>query len=139
MPITLQSSATTVRAGEVFRIMALVGANSTAPVDAAQVYLDFNAEVFEVISLAGGSRLEYQLQASVDNDAGRVGFAAGTLEGAVTYRFTLCTLTLRAKETTTAQSSLIEFARLQKPRQTKAVKGGLNVTGNLASIRVIVR
>ena len=125
--------------GELFRVSALVGATSSTPVDAVQVYVEFDSEVFQVVSIDAGPSLEFQLQSLVDNDAGRVGYAAGTLEGELPYSFTLCTLTVRPLKATSSQGSHIEFAPLEKPRQTKAVHRGLNVTGRLVSIRVTVR
>ncbi len=114
-------------------------AGLTNRVDAAQVYLEFETDVLEVISLAGGEVLEYRLQRNVDNSAGRIAFAAGTLEEAVSYPFTLATVTFRAKSVTGPQGTYVGFSPLQPPRQTKAIAGGANVTGALAGAYVIVR
>lgn len=122
-----------------FQVRVLVDATSAASIDAGQVYLDFDPQFFEVVSVEAGSRMEIRLQSSVDNNRGTLGFAAGTLEYPVGYRFTLCTVTFRALESTSDRGSLIEFADLKKPRQTKVVSRGLNVTGDLESLRVIVR
>ncbi len=137
--IGLAAERDTVSPGQSFQVRVQVQAGRINRVDVAQVYLEFEADVLEVISLAGGEALEYRLQRNVDNSTGRIAFAAGTLGDAVSYPFTLATVTFRAKSLTGPQGTYVGFSPLQAPRQTKAVAGGANVTGALAGAYVIVR
>ena len=108
-------------------------------VDAAQVYLKFDPEYLTATDLSGGKMLEYPLQQEVDNGAGRVAYAAGTLEGWVYWPFTLTTVTFRAVAPTGGRGTYVGFDSLKPPRQTKAVFGGANVTGELTGANVVVR
>ena len=137
--IALETAATEVREGEEFDVIVQVSAGVTNRVDTVQVYLDFDATKLEAISLASGGRLEYQLQSLLDNSGGRVAYAAGTLGDARELPFTLGTLTFRAKADSGGREVSIQFAPLRAPRQTKAINRGLNVTGQLIPVGVIVR
>ncbi len=139
MAIALETAATEVREGEEFDVIVQVSAGVTNRVDTVQVYLDFDATKLEAISLASGGRLEYQLQSVLDNSGGRVAYAAGTLGDARELPFTLGTLTFRAKADSGGREVSIQFAPLRAPRQTKAINRGLNVTGQLIPVGVVVR
>ena len=108
------------------------------PVDAVQVYLVFDPAHFAAVSLTPSPTLEVPLQSNVDNAAGRLDYAAGTLGNAVTVPFTLATVTFRALSPTGPPGTYITFAALQSPRQTKAIAGGANLTGNLASAYLVI-
>ena len=106
--------------------------------DAVQVYLVFDPARFAAVSLTPGPTLEVPLQSNVDNAAGRLDYAAGTLGAAVTVPFTLATVNFRALSPTGPPGTYITFAALQSPRQTKAIAGGANITGNLTSAYLVI-
>ncbi len=139
MSITLETAVGSVAEGEEFDVNVRVNAGATNRVDTVQVYLDFDANKLEAISLASGRRLEYQLQSALDNSSGRVAYAAGTLGAARERPFTLITLTFRAKAVSEGREVSIQFAPLRAPRQTKAINRGLNVTGQLIPVGVVIR
>lgn len=107
--------------------------------DAAQVHLVFDPAVFAALSLTAGDDLDIPLQSKLDNDLGRVDYAAGTLDGAVMVPFTLAKVTFRALAPTGPPGTYITFDALQSPRQTKAVAGGANITGSLTAAYLVVR
>ena len=106
--------------------------------DAVQVYLIFDPARFAAVSLTAGPALEIPLQSNVDNALGHLDYAAGALGPAVTNPFILATVTFRALSPTGPPGTYITFAALQSPRQTKAIAGGANLTGNLTSAYLIV-
>ena len=106
--------------------------------DAVQVYLIFDPARFAAVSLTAGPALEIPLQSNVDNALGRLDYAAGTLGAAVTNPFILATVTFHALAATGPPGTYITFAALQGPRQTKAIAGGANLTGNLTSAYIVV-
>ena len=124
--------------GRQFQLHILVQSGESNPVDAVQVYLVFDPARFAAISLTAGPALEIPLQSNVDNAMGRLDYAAGTLGNAVTVPFTLATVTFRALSPTGPPGTYITFAALQSPRQTKAVAGGANITGNLTSAYLVI-
>ena len=125
--------------GQEIQIEVQVWAGAATSVDTVQVYLDFDAGKLDAISLAAGERLEYQLQAITDNTKGRIGFAAGTLRGAATKPFVLCTVSFRSKAITDGVEASVDFAPLSPPRQTKVVRWGVDITGELRGIRMTAR
>ena len=137
--IELAAERDTVSVGQQFRVWVRAKAGLTNGVDAAQVYLEFEPDELEVIALSAGDRLEYLLQENMDNSAGRIDFAAGTLGDSVRSPFILATVTFRAKATTGPRGTYIGFSRLRAPRQTKAVAVGANITGELNGVDVVVQ
>ena len=137
--ISVEAEEILVQTGQEFRVAVRVGASLVTPVDTAQAYLDFDSRQLEVLALSSGRRLEYELQSTWDNEVGQAACAAGTLREAVTAPFTLCTLTFRAMLPTGPEGTVIGFAPLSAPRETKAVLRGANSVVELASARAIVR
>lgn len=135
----METNTNTVSVGQQFQLRIAVQAGESNPVDTAQVYLVFDPDIFAAESLTGGDDLEVPLQSKLDNDLGRVDYAAGTLDNPITAPFTLAVVTFRALATTGPQGTYITFAALQSPRQTKAVAGGGNITGNLTAAYLVVR
>ncbi len=135
----MDKNTNTVAVGQQFQLRIAVQAGESNPVDTAQVYLVFDPAVFAVLSLTAGDALEVPLQSRLDNDLGRVDYAAGTLGNPITEPFTLAAVTFRALAATGPQGSYITFAALQSPRQTKAVAGGGNITGNLTAAYLVVQ
>ena len=136
--IALLPESDIVAVGRQFQLRIWVYCGETNPVDAVQVYLIFDPARFAAVSLTAGPTLEVPLQSNVDNALGRLDYAAGTLGDAVTIPFILATVTFRALAPTGPPGTYITFAALQGPRQTKAIAGGANLTGNLTSAYLIV-
>ena len=136
--IALLPESDTVAVGRPFQLRIWVYCGESNPVDAVQVYLIFDPARFAVLSLTAGPALEIPLQSKVDNALGRLDYAAGTLSAAVTNPFILATVTFRALSPTGPPGTYITFAALQAPRQTKAIAGGANLTGNLTSAYLVV-
>lgn len=136
--IALLPESDIVAVGRPFQLRIWVYCGESNPVDAAQVYLIFDPAHFAAVSLTAGPALEIPLQSNVDNALGRVDYAAGTLGAAVTNPFILATVTFRALAATGPPGTYITFAALQAPRQTKAIAGGANLTGNLTSAYLVV-
>ena len=137
--MSLEIDSRELQVGQTFLVAVRVWAGHFNPVDAAQVYLDFDGRQLEVVELTPGSHLEYELQSKWDNQAGRLGYAAGTVGDPVTVPFTLCTVAFRIRTPATSQEIAISFAPLAPPRHTKAVFRGANVTGELVPVRVKAR
>lgn len=124
--------------GRQFQLRIWVYCGESNPVDAVQVYMVFDPAHLAAVSLTAGPTLEVPLQSHWDNALGRLDYAAGTLGVAVTNPFILATVTFRALAATGPPGTYITFAALQAPRQTKAVAGGANLTGNLTSAYMVV-
>jgi hypothetical protein len=92
-------------AGEQFVVLLLIGSQVTTPIDASALYLNFDAELLTVESVVAGGDFTTELQNYVDNEAGRINFAAGTLQGQILPPAPLVTLIFRAK-TTFAQTQV---------------------------------
>ena len=137
--ISLEDGMSDVLMGQEFQVEVRVWASPYGLVDAAQVYLVFDSRHLQLASLSPGKRLEYELQSQTDNEGGLVACAAGTLQNAAAAPFALCTLTFLAISATGPEGTVIGFAPLAAPRETKAVFQGMNVTGELATGRVLVR
>ena len=136
--IALLPESDIVAVGRQFQLRIWVYCGETNPVDTVQVYLIFDPARFAAVSLTAGPALEIPLQSNVDNALGRLDYAAGTLGSAVTNPFILATVTFRALAPTGPPGTYITFAALQSPRQTKAIAGGANLTGNLTSAYILV-
>ena len=136
--IALLPESDSVAVGRPFQLRIWVYCGESNPVDAVQVYLIFDPARFAALSLTAGPALEIPLQSNVDNALGRLDYAAGTLDAAVTNPFILTTVTFRALAPTGPPGTYITFAALQAPRQTKAIAGGANLTGNLTSAYLVV-
>ena len=139
VPLALETLSDVVRTGQEFEIAVKVSAGYARPVDTAQVYLDFDPAILEVVAIRPGPHLEYLLQSSSDNDRGRLAYAAGTLGNPLEFPFTLARVVFRARTPTVRGSTLIQFDDLRPPRQSKAIHQGRDITGVLGSTRVTVR
>ena len=136
--IALLPESDTVAVGRPFQLQIWVYCGESNPVDTVQVYLIFDPAHFAAVSLTAGPALEIPLQSNVDNALGQIDYAAGTLGAAIANPFILVTVTFRAHSPTGPPGTYITFAALQSPRQTKAIAGGANLTGNLTSAYLIV-
>ena len=113
-------------------------AGITNPVDTVQVYLEFDPSYLEASFLSDGGNLEIPLQLNLDNSRGQIDFSVGTLGDSAWMPFTLATVYFRALAPTGPQGTYIAFADLLPLRQTKAIEGGANITGDLSSAHVVV-
>ena len=136
--IALLAEPDRIAAGQQLQLRIVVQAGETNPVDTVQVYLAFDPAIFEAAAVAAGPDLEVPLQSRVDNNRGRIDYAAGTTVKAMTAPFTLATVTFRARSATGTPGTYITFAALQSPRQTKAIARGDNRTGSLTSAYIVV-
>ena len=127
-----------IAAGQQLRLRIVVQAGESNPVDTVQVYLVFDPAIFEAAAVAAGPDLEVPLQSRVDNNRGRIDYAAGTTGKAMAAPFTLATVTFQARSATGLPGTYITFAALQSPRQTKAIARGDNRTGSLTSAYIVV-
>ena len=116
-----------------------VYAGSFAPVDTAQVYLEFDPDRLQVETIAPGPRLEYLLQSAWDNKTGNLAYAAGALAPAAESRFTLCTVTFRATADTGETTTRIGFTVSPNIHRTKVVHRGLDITGQLLPLEMKIR
>ena len=139
VPLVLESYSEVVQTGQEFQLTVKVEAGHTRPVDAAQIYLDFDPAILEVVAIRPGSHLGYLLQSTWDNSRGRLAYAAGTLDNPFEFPFTFCNVVFRAKAPTVRGSTLVQFDDPRPPRQSKAIYRGLDVTGHLTSVRIRVR
>ena len=121
---------------------------SAHPVDAAQVYLDFDPAVLQVVDAAGlpSSSVEFgpiissgawrqPLLNRVDNATGRIGVAAAkkSLTGGgenANSQFVLAIVRFKALATVTATNITFDMTGdAQSPQRTKVYSGGTEVTG----------
>jgi hypothetical protein len=126
--------------GQQVSVNVVVNAAPASPVDAVQVYLDFNASMLQVVSIAGGTTLSEELQSDFDNNLGQVGYAAGTLGASIEAPFTLVTVNFQTTGATGPGGTDIVFAPLVPPRQTKVAVGlGRDVTGTLTPVHLVIQ
>ena len=136
--IVLTSDVGAFSIGDLFSVAVTVNAGPGKTVDAAQVYLDFDATVLQVVKLTASSSLGEELQSSHDNTLGQINYAAGTLGAPITSPFQLLVVRFRAVTQTGSSGTTIRFASLVNPRQTKVVTAGINNTGSLAAVNLII-
>ena len=126
-------------AGQEVAVRVRINAGEKNPVDAAQVYLDFDRSKLEIISLKPGGKLRFVLQNETSNLAGRIGFAAGTTGAGATSPFTLCTIVFQVLASAGPGETTINFASPRFPRHTKIVHRGFNVSGELRPATVALK
>ena len=116
----------------------VVEAGPDSPLDAAQVYLDYDPEALRAVSIGEGLVLEVGLQSNIDHRSGRVDYGAGTLRGVVSHPFTLAAVTFEVLTEARAGTTTVGFAPRRAPRQTKAVSRGFDITGNLIPVTLTI-
>jgi len=67
------------------------------PINGAELHLNFDPTQLSVIEVVGSDKLPQQLVAHIDNQSGRIDFAAGALENAPRGTFDFVTVRVRAK------------------------------------------
>ena len=125
--------------GQLFEVAVHVDAQVTSPVDAAQVYLDFDPSLLRVVQVNPGARLEVQLQSAIDILGGQVDYAAGTLGDSARVPFTLVSLIFQAISSTGPAGTQLQFAPLLAPRETKAIESGVNNLGTLSPLTLVIQ
>jgi len=116
----------------------IVQSDIVSPVNAVQIYPDFNYLKLEVDGVNGGNIVEQSLHSSFANRSHEVDYAAGTLNGEITLPFILSTLDLRAKAATGPGDTLLLYARLVVPRQTRAIDAALINIGMLTPAAIVL-
>jgi hypothetical protein len=138
--ITLTASPSAATVGQQVNVSVVVNAAPSSPVDAVQVYLDFDDSMLQVVSIAGGTVLSEELQSNFDNNLGQISYAAGTLRDSVGVPFTLITVNFQTTAATDQGGTDIVFAPLVPPRHTKVAAGaGRDVTGSLTPVSLLVQ
>jgi hypothetical protein len=94
--------------GESFAEEVVVDAGAQ-PVIAADVFVDYDPALLEVVSVTDGSGLDVLVK-SVDPVAGRIDIGAGNIGAPAQGVFTLVTLNLRTKEGSGSASTALTFA-----------------------------
>jgi hypothetical protein len=113
--IAISPQLTTVNVGDSFDLDVWIDAGAEE-VAAADVYLDFDPNVLEVIEIRDGQGLSIFARLH-DNATGIVDIGAGNLGAPVTGSFVLATLHMRAKEVPPGRTTSVSFS-LTAPRQT---------------------
>ena len=129
----------TVAVGGQFELQVRVMARFTQPVDTAQVYLEYDPAVLEVVAITPGLALEQELQSRGDNARGELSFAAITLYEPVTYEFILCSALFQVKAAPNFGVTHLGFTDAKPGGHTMAILRGTNVTGALSGVNVVVR
>ena len=129
--ILLTTTTPTVALGQQFTVDVVIQASPTCPVDAVQVFVDFDPALLRAIHIQDGPYLEVALRSETNGHPGRIDYAAGTVQGAVDFPFVLATVTFQALRPSGINPPAIRFAPQRVPRHTKAVAAGLDVTGDL--------
>jgi len=125
-----------VRVGQRFTATLQIAAG-TRTVDGAAAYVNFDPTVLQVEGLTAGERFGVELQRRLDNAAGHVDYAAGSLENFPAGTFTLAKLQFRALRSGTTRLVLNGSA----PRRSDVTFGGASVAGQrqAATVRIMGR
>jgi len=141
--IAISPSSNIVAVGEVFTLDIKIQAGSQ-PVDGAAAYIDFNPTYLVVVDASGnpateiipGSTLATVMQNNVDNNQGKIDYAAGLLVGATpSGGFTLATIRFKATAETTGTPLVFVST---PPRKTNVVYQGNSVLGSLVNGNVTI-
>lgn len=151
VPVFLTPSSATVSANDTIVLSIMFDAPTTAPVGGAQVFLDFDPNLLQVVDANGnpvttispGSVFEPNgtwsdvLQNSVDNDTGQVNFAGGKgLAGTnATGPSVLATVRFKGLSPTSSTSVIFSTEGLRK---TKVMSGFSNVVGTTTGATLAV-
>jgi hypothetical protein len=143
--ISIQPERASVLQDQVFAINLVIAAGEQL-IDGAEVHLDFDPSVLQVVdtdgnpvaSIEAGSMLDVPIQNLVDNQGGRIDFAAGTFDSQPSGTFVLGTARLKALHTTDSQGTAVAFvSRAGSP--TDVAYNGYSVLGSTSDALVTVR
>ncbi len=132
--LALSPAAVEVGGGEFFDLEIRVQSEAQ-PVDGAAAFLDFDAAVLQVVSVAGGTSLPTTILDRYDNTAGTVDFVAGALGNLPSGDFVLATVRFRTRAATAGTA--VTFTATN-PRRSDATYGGASVLGELVGANVVV-
>ena len=139
--IAISPSATTVPVNTVFTLDIVVG-SGTQQVDAVQAFVNFDPDSLQVVdengnpgsAIIGGTAFQYAFLNEVDNTAGTINYAAGSMSSFPSGTFILATI--RFKATVGTGNTAVTF-NLTSPRKTKITFGGNNLTFSVLDGSVI--
>ena len=121
-----------VRSGEIFSIKIQVQAGAQQ-VDGAQINLDFDPAILNVVSLTPGSTLSVPIKGpKYDNDVGTIDYAAGVFSNFPSGMFDLLTITFEVVDLRTTSLGYSSFF----PRKTDVTFGGLGILGTADGIEI---
>ena len=100
--------------------------------------MDFDATILEAVGITNGAVLSVEFQSNLENDLGQVNYAAGTLGAGVESPFQLATIRFISLAPSGQSGSTVIFAPLANPRLTKSVTAGIENTGRLDPITILV-
>ena len=123
----------TVAVGERFTVTLTVEAGPQ-PVDGAAAYVNFDPTMVQVEGVTAGEVFAVELQRQVDNAAGTIDYAAGTLGDFPAGRFALATLRVRALREGTTALALNRSAS----RQSDVTFGGASLLGQQQNAGVTI-
>jgi hypothetical protein len=143
--ISIRPERASVVQDQVFAVNVEIAAGEQ-PIDGAEVHLDFDASVLQVVDADGnpataieaGSTLDVPIQNVADNLLGRIDFAAGTFDSQPSGTFVLATVRLKALHSTDSRGTAVAFvSRAGSP--TDAAYNGFSVLGSTNDALVTVR
>ncbi len=104
-------------------------------VDGAAAYVNFDPSLLQVAEVTPGDTLDLQLRNDVDNGAGELSLAYGTVSDFPSGTFVLATVTFDATGATTGTP--LNF-NTQRPRKTNATFGGQSVLDSTEPGTVVI-
>jgi hypothetical protein len=132
--LAINPESTSVALGENFDLVIEVRAG-TQPVDGAAVYLNFDPDFLQVVSISAGNTLPTILENSYNNTAGQINFSASTLSSFPSGTFTLATVTFQALAPTSGTSLAFNSS---SPRESDVTFEGSSIlTGDIDGTIVI--
>lgn len=123
--LVLQPPAEAPQAGTEFTVAVILDTGGQ-DVDTVQVSLNFDPQYFAVQALEPGKSLTTELQASFDNQAGTIDYAAGVLGGHVQGEVPVVQIRMKSLAKTTAVISQLSF-HFGLPRETGVYAQGYPV------------
>jgi dockerin type I repeat protein/cohesin domain-containing protein len=103
-------------------------------IDGAEIHIDFDPALLEVISTVPGTMLPVQIvPPSFDNGSGRLDYAAGTFSDFPNASFDLLTITFKAKATGT---SMLRLPASDIPRRSELTFAGISLINLTAPIEL---
>ena len=139
--IAISPSVTTVPVNTIFTLDIVVHSD-TQQVDAVQAFVNFDPDSLQVVdeggnsgsAIIGGAAFQYEFLNEVDNTAGTINYAAGSMSDFPSGTFTLATI--RFKATAGTGNTAVTF-NLTSPRETKITFGGNNLAFDVLEGSVI--
>ena len=139
--IAISPSVTRVPVNAVFTLDIAVD-SGTQQVDGVQAFVNFDPDFLQVVdedgnpssTIIGGTAFQYEFLNEVDNTAGIINYAAGSMSSFPSGAFTLATIRFKAAVGT--GNTAVTFNRTS-PRETKITFGGNNLAFNALEGSVI--